>query len=348
MATVRIGINGMGRIGRLVLRHALARAAGTATGATRTGCNLEIVAANDLASAEDLAYLIGHDSVHRCNLPNPEVVDGAIHVGPFRIALSAQRDPAAIDWAAHNVDVVLECTGKFTNRDGMARHLEGKGKAPARVILGAPGKGVDRTIVVGVNESTLTPEDRLISNASCTTNALAPVMAILHRAFGVRWALMGTTHAYTGGQGIVDVLNPKDYRRGRAAAVNIVPTTTGAAKAVALVLPELSGKIDGSAVRVPVPNGSMFEVTCTLDGSPGLPRVLAALRDGAKSDRLKGILQVSEQPLVSTDIIDNSHSSIVDVPSCLSSGPLLKIVGWYDNEWGYAGRLLDLVTVTSS
>ncbi|MGB1277450.1 MAG: glyceraldehyde 3-phosphate dehydrogenase NAD-binding domain-containing protein, partial [Nannocystaceae bacterium] len=222
MATVRIGINGMGRIGRLVLRHALARAAGTATGATRTGCNLEIVAANDLASAEDLAYLIGHDSVHRCNLPNPEVVDGAIHVGPFRIALSAQRDPAAIDWAAHNVDVVLECTGKFTNRDGMARHLEGKGKAPARVILGAPGKGVDRTIVVGVNESTLTPEDRLISNASCTTNALAPVMAILHRAFGVRWALMGTTHAYTGGQGIVDVLNPKDYRRGRAAAVNIV------------------------------------------------------------------------------------------------------------------------------
>lgn len=347
MATVRIGINGMGRIGRLVLRHALARAAGTSNSATRTGLDIEIVAANDLAAADDLAYLLSHDSVHRCGLPKAEVVDGSLHVGPFKVALSAERDPAAIGWGDHGVDVVLECTGKFTNGEAMAAHLQGD-KAPGHVILGAPGKNVDRTVVVGVNESSLKASDRLISNASCTTNALAPVMAILHRTFGVRWALMGTTHAYTGGQAIVDALNPKDRRRGRAAAVNIVPTTTGAAKAVALVLPELSGKIDGAAVRVPVPNGSMFDVTCTLDGNPSLSRVLDALRDGAGSKQLQGILQVSEEPLVSTDIIDNPHSSIVDAPSCLASGPLLKIVGWYDNEWGYAGRLLDLVTVVRS
>ncbi len=344
MATVRIGINGMGRIGRLVLRHALARAAGDSPSATRTGLDLEIVAANDLASAEDLAYLLAHDSVHRCNLPRPQVVDNAIHVGPFKVALTGERDPAAINWGAHDVDVVIECTGKFTKRDGMARHLEGD-KAPGHVILGAPGKGVDRTIVVGVNEHTLQKQDRLLSNASCTTNALAPVMEVLDRTFGIRWALMGTTHAYTGGQGIVDSINPKDRRRGRAGAVNIVPTTTGAAKAVALVLPNLSGKVDGAAVRVPVPNGSMFDVTCTLEGNPGLPRVLEALREGAASDRLKGILQVSDEPLVSTDILGNSHSSIVDAQSCHGCGPLLKLVGWYDNEWGYSGRLLDLVTV---
>ncbi|MCA9691961.1 MAG: glyceraldehyde 3-phosphate dehydrogenase NAD-binding domain-containing protein [Nannocystaceae bacterium] len=345
MAPVRIGINGMGRIGRLVLRHALLRSRDPAlSGQVRSGPGVDIVAANDLASVEDLAYLISHDTVHRCHMPKAKAVAGGLEVGPFKIAVSAERDPAEIPWGDHGVDIVIESTGVFTSRDGLDRHRAGK-NPPGHVILGAPGKGVDKTIVVGVNEDSITDADRVLSNASCTTNALAPVLSVLHKAFGFRWGIMGTTHAYTGGQGLVDSLDRKDYRRGRAAAVNLVPTSTGAAKAVALVIPELSGKIDGTAVRVPVPNGSLFDVTCTLDGGPSLDRVLEALRDGARSDRLRGILDVRQDDMVSSDILGDPHSSIVDVGACIASGPLVRIVGWYDNEWGYAGRLLDLVNV---
>jgi glyceraldehyde 3-phosphate dehydrogenase len=210
------------------------------------------------------------------------------------------------------------------------------------VILGAPGE-VDRTVVVGVHEDAVTPSDRLLSNASCTTNALAPVLMTLHRVFGVRWGILGTVHAYTAGQGLVDGLSSGDFRRGRAAGLNIVPTSTGAGRAVALVLPELAGKLSASAVRVPVPTGSLFEVTCTLQDTVSVERALEALQEAAASPRLQGLLAVSQEPLVSSDIIGNTHSSIVDASACIAQGPLLKVVGWYDNEAGYAARMLDVV-----
>ncbi len=341
---LRIGINGLGRIGRLALRHALARRQNPG-GQVRSGPDIEIVAANDLADAGDLAYLLSHDSIHRCGLV-PASVDGdTLRVGDFAVKVTAERDPAKIPWAEQGVDIVLECTGRFTNRETMALHRSDP-KGPRHVLLGAPGKGVDKTIVVGVNDDAIDPaKDRLISNASCTTNAISPVLAVLDRAFGFRWGIVGTTHAYTHGQGLVDILNAKDRRRGRAAAINIVPTSTGAAKAVALVLPNLAGKIDGTAVRVPVANGSLFDITMNLGGEPSLDQVLSALREAAKGDALRGVLDVRDDSLVSSDILGDTHSSIVDVGACIGMGPLIKIVGWYDNEWGYAGRLIDLAAV---
>ncbi|MEZ4448236.1 MAG: type I glyceraldehyde-3-phosphate dehydrogenase [Nannocystaceae bacterium] len=346
MAALRIGINGLGRIGRLALRHALARRQGPgAPGQVRSGPTIEVVAANDLASAADLAYLLNHDSVHRYNLPSARVDGDALVVGNFRIKVSAERDPSKIKWAEQGVDLVLECTGKFVDREGMALHRADP-KGPSHVILGAPGKGVDRTIVLGVNEEALdVANDHLISNASCTTNAITPVLGVLDRTYGIRWGIVGTTHAYTHGQGLVDILDPKDRRRGRAAAVNIVPTSTGAAKAISQVLPNLTGKVDGTAVRVPVPNGSLYDLTLTLEGSPELPRVLETLRDAAQSDALRGILDVRDDALVSSDILGDTHSSIVDVGACVAMGPLVKVVGWYDNEWAYAARLIDLAAV---
>jgi glyceraldehyde 3-phosphate dehydrogenase len=343
---LRIGINGLGRIGRLALRHALARKQSPgAAGPVRTGPDIEVVAANDLADAGDLAYLLSHDSVHRCGLPAAEADGDTLTVGDFKIRVTAERDPAKIPWAEQGVDVVLECTGRFTNGEAMALHRSNP-KGPGHVILGAPGKGVDKTVVVGVNDHELDlDKERLISNASCTTNGISPVLAVLERTFGVRWGIVGTTHAYTHGQGIVDVLNPKDRRRGRAAAANIVPTSTGAAKAVALVIPSLSGKVDGTAVRVPVPNGSLFDITMNLEGAPELDRVLDTLREAAQSDALRGVLDVRDDDLVSSDILGDPHSSIVDVGACMGMGSLIKIVGWYDNEWGYAGRLIDLAAV---
>ena len=340
MGTVRLGINGLGRIGRLVLRHAARRALDPAAPwVTRSGAELEVVAANDLASIDELAYLINHDSIQPVRGPRAEVRDDGLAVGPLTVRLSSEREPGAIPWTNQNVDVVVECTGRFTKRADLEQHLGEPG--PCRVILGAPGE-VDRTVVVGVNEDTVNASDRLLSNASCTTNALAPVLMTLHRAFGLRWAILGTIHAYTAGQGLVDGLSPGDVRRGRAAGLNIVPTSTGAGRAVALVLPDLAGKLTASAVRVPVASGSMFEVTCTLGDAVTVDRALEALRDAAASSRLRGILDVTDAPLVSSDIVGNTHSSIVDAAACLAQGPLLKIVGWYDNEAAYAARLLDL------
>jgi len=347
MTPIRLGINGMGRIGRLALRHALARRDAQASFA-RSGPPVEVVAANDLAEADELAYLLTHDSVHRWQLPKAQPDGDALRVNDSKIALFKEKDPSKIPWSAHGVDIVIEATGKFTNREGMQAHRAAS-DGPSHVVLAAPGKGVDKTIVIGVNEDALDPEkDRLISNASCTTNALTPVLMVLDRAFGVRWGLVGTTHAYTNGQGIIDTLSGKDLRRGRAGAVNIVPTSTGAAKAISQVLPNLTGKVDGTAVRVPVVDGSLYDCVCTLEGSPSLERVIEALREAAGSDSLKGILDVRNEALVSSDILGDPHSSVVDVDACMGLGQLIKIVGWYDNEWGYSARLLDLVALLGS
>jgi glyceraldehyde 3-phosphate dehydrogenase len=345
---LRIGINGLGRIGRLALRHVLARRQSPGgAGQVRQGPAFEVVAANDLATAGELAYLLSHESVHRCGLPKAAVDGSNLVVNGQTIALSAEKDPSKIPWAAHGVDVVLDCTGRFVDREGLALHLTQSG-GPTHVLLSAPGKGMDKTVVVGVNEEVLDPSrDKIISCASCTTNAITPVLGVLDRAFGIRWGLVGTTHAYTHGQGLVDVLGGKDLRRGRAAAINIVPTSTGAAKAVSQVLPGLSGKVDGTAVRVPVPNGSLFDLTLNLEGAPELSRVLETLRDAAQGELLRGILDVRQDALVSSDIIGDTHSSIVDVDACMGIGALIKIVGWYDNEWAYAARLIDLLALVA-
>jgi glyceraldehyde 3-phosphate dehydrogenase len=350
MTPIRLGINGMGRIGRLALRHALARATADATGsgAARKGPPVVVVAANDLAEADELTYLLTHDSVHRWNLPKVQAEGDSLRVNDSKIALFKEKDPSKIPWNAHGVDIVIEATGRFTDRAGLAAHRTAS-DGPSHVVLAAPGKGVDKTIVVGVNEDTLDPEkDRLISNASCTTNALTPVLATLDKIFGLRWGLVGTTHAYTNGQGIIDTLSGKDLRRGRAGAINIVPTSTGAAKAISEVIPNLRGKVDGTAVRVPVVDGSLFDVVCTLEGSPSLDRVIEALREAAATEALQGILDVRKEALVSSDILGDPHSSVVDVDACMGLGQLVKIVGWYDNEWGYTTRLLDLVAIVGS
>lgn len=347
--TIRLGINGMGRIGRLVLRHALARSADFAgSGAVRKGPAMQVVAANDLADADELAYLLGHDSVHRYQLPKARAEGGALHLGDGSISLFKERDPAKIPWADHGVDIVIEATGKFTTGEQMAGH-RANANGPSHVILAAPGKNVDKTLVVGVNEESFDPaKDRLVSNASCTTNALTPVLAVLDRVFGVKWGLVGTTHAYTAGQGLVDGLAGKDLRRGRAAPINIVPTSTGAAKAISEVLPNLKGKCDGTAVRVPVVDGSLYDVVCQLEGEPTLARVIEALREAAATEALRGVLDVRKEALVSSDILGDPHSSIVDVDACMGLGALVKIVGWYDNEWGYSGRVLDLAAIASN
>lgn len=351
MASVRIGINGLGRIGRTVLRHAVQRALDRDwSGVTRPrmglgegpGPSLEIVAANDLLPIEKLAYLIEYDSVHRGFRPEVKIDGRRLRVGPHTLEVHAERDPAKIPWSQDGVDVVFECTGAFGRRRELERHLS---HAP-KVILGAPGEA-DAMVVLGVNEEALDADHhRLISAASCTTHAIAPVLAVLDRTFGVRWAIIGTIHAYTAGQVLIDGASPSsDLRRGRAAAINIVPTTTHAARALTQVLPRLAGKLTGAAVRVPVPDGSMWDLTCTLAESHELPEVIDALREGAASGPMQGILSVTEAPLVSSDILGTTYSSILDVGACHASGPLLKLQGWYDNETGYAARLLDLAAI---
>jgi len=351
MASVRIGINGLGRIGRTVLRHAVQRALDRDwSGATRPrrglgdapGPTLEIVAANDLLPLEKLAYLIEYDSVHREHRPEVKIVDGRLRVGPHTLRIHAERDPAQIPWSDDQVDVVFECTGAFGRRRELERHLS---HAP-KVVLGAPGEA-DAMIVLGVNEDRLDVDGhRLISAASCTTHAVAPVLSVLDRSFGVRWAIIGTVHAYTAGQVLIDGASPSsDLRRGRAAALNIVPTTTHAARALTQVLPSLAGKLTGAAVRVPVPDGSMWDLTVTLDETTELATVLDAVSQAAVSGPLAGILEVTDAPLVSSDILGTTRSSIVDVGACHAIGPLIKLQGWYDNETGYAARLLDLAAL---
>src|SRR5690349_20470371 len=325
---VRVGINGFGRIGRLVVRAALERKA-----------NVEIVAANDVTDAATLAHLLKYDSVHGV-LPDKVTADAdGIHIGGKTIRILKTKEPKDLPWKALGVDVVLEATGIFSDRDKAAAHLD----AGARVVaVSAPAKGADATIVCGVNDAAYHKgAHQVVSVASCTTNCLAPVASVLHEAFGIERGLMTTTHAYTNDQRILD-LPHKDLRRARAAAMNMIPTSTGAAKAIGLVIPELNGLLDGVAMRVPVPDGSIVDLTCIVSKKTDKAGVNAAIKAAAEG-KLKGVLEYSEEPLVSSDIIGNPHSSVFDSQlTTVLEGNLVKVFSWYDNEWGFSNRVVDL------
>ena len=324
---MKVAINGFGRIGRLVVRAALKR-----------NVSLDFVAVNDITDAKTLAHLLTHDSVHG---PWPEpfkALDGGLTIGSRTIRVLSEANPAALPWKDLGVDVVLECTGKFTDRDKAAIHLTAGAK---RVLVSAPSKGADATFVMGVNDKAYDPaKHTVVSIASCTTNCLAPVAAVLDETFGIERGLMTTIHAYTSDQRLHDAPH-KDLRRARAAALSMIPTSTGAAKAIGLVLPSLQGKLDGIAVRVPVANGSLVDLTAIVAKTATVASVNTAMRDAA-AGRLKGIVQYSEDPIVSQDIVGNPHSSIFDAPLTMVSGDrLVKIMAWYDNEWGFSNRMVD-------
>lgn len=328
---IRVGINGFGRIGRLVFRVLASRPE-----------DFEVVLINDLTDAPMLATLLKYDSTHG-RFKGTVSADGEkIVVNDRPIQITKERDPASIPWKGSKVDVVLESTGVFTKRDGLEKHLAAGAR---KVVLSAPAKdkdAVDATIVLGVNDKALTPNVKLISNASCTTNCLAPMAKILHETFGIRSGLMTTVHAYTNDQRILDLVH-SDPRRARGAAQNIIPTSTGAAKAVGLVIPELSGKLTGMALRVPVPTGSVTDLTVNLEKSTTAAEVNAAMKKAAAGP-LKGILAYTEDPIVSSDIVGDPHSCIFDGSwTHVIDGSLVKVVGWYDNEWGYSNRTADLI-----
>ena len=327
---VRVGINGFGRIGRNVFRAAMAARA-----------DIDWVAVNDLTDAQTLAHLLRYDSTLG-RYPGTVEVDGEgliVDGAPLRVL--AQRDPGALPWGDLGVDVVIESTGFFTARAAAAKHLDG---GATKVVISAPASGEDITVVLGVNFDRYSPsEHHVISNASCTTNCLAPVAKVLHETVGIRHGLMTTIHAYTADQRLQDMPHD-DLRRARAAALNLVPTSTGAAKAVGLVLPELAGKLHGFAVRAPVPTGSLVDLTFEAARETSVEEVNAALRGRADSGALAGILAYTEDPIVSTDIIGNPFSSIVDGGlTAVIDGTLVKAVSWYDNEWGYSNRVVELV-----
>jgi len=330
--SVKVGINGFGRIGRLVFRAAF------------NNQGIDIVAINDLTDAETLAHLLKYDSVHGIFDADVKAIDGAIVVNGKEIKVTAEKDPAALPWKQLGAQIVVESTGRFTKRADAAKHLEAGAK---KVIISAPGKEEDITIVLGVNEGKYDPANHhVISNASCTTNCLAPFAKVVNEKFGIVKGLMTTVHAYTNDQNILD-LPHKDLRRARAAGMSIIPTTTGAAKAVALVLPELKGKLNGFAMRVPTPNVSVVDLVVELQKPAAAEEINAALKAAAQNE-LKGILQFCEDPLVSKDFNGNSHSSIVDAPSTMViEGNMAKIVSWYDNEWGYSNRVVDLMEYIS-
>ena len=324
---MRIAINGFGRIGRLVVRAALKRNEG-----------IDFVAVNDVTDAKTLATLLNFDSIHGVWPERFEAADGGIRVGSKKFQVLCEANPAQLPWKELGIDVVLECTGKFTDRDKAAVHLAAGAK---RVLVSAPSKGADATFVIGVNEKTFDPaKHTVVSIASCTTNCLAPVLSIVDGAFGVERGLMTTVHAYTNDQRVHDAPH-KDLRRARAAAMSMIPTSTGAAKAIGLVLPSLVGKLDGVAVRVPVPNGSLVDVTLLTAKPVTVASVNQAMRDAA-SGPLLGILQYSEDPIVSQDVVGNPHSAVFDAPLTMVSGDrFLKLLAWYDNEWGFSNRMVD-------
>jgi len=326
---IRVAINGFGRIGRNVLRVAKqAKDAG-----------IDFVAVNDLTDTKTLAHLLKYDSVHRTYPGTIEAKEGAIIVDGDEILVLSEKDPAALPWADLGVDVVLESTGRFTKRADAAKHLEAGAK---KVVISAPGKDEDITIVLGVNDASYDPAiHHVISNASCTTNCIAPVVKVLLDRFGFRRGQMTTVHSYTNDQQILD-LPHKDLRRARAAAVSIIPTSTGAAKATSLVIPEVKGLIDGIAMRVPTPDVSLVDLTAELGQEVTAAQVNQAFRDAAAGD-LKGILAVEEEPLVSVDYTGNPNSSIVDALSTNVTAGLVKVLAWYDNEWGYSARCVDLM-----
>jgi glyceraldehyde 3-phosphate dehydrogenase len=328
--TTRVAINGFGRIGRAVFRIIL----------QRDNPDTEIVAINDLADDDILAYLLEYDSVMGPLGVEPIVTDGKMTVGRHEVAMLMERNPAELPWKELGVDIVIESTGVFRSRAKLQMHIDAGAK---RVILTVPpDDDIDETVVLGVNDETLDDGDILVSNASCTTNCLAPLAMVLDESFGIKRGVMTTVHAYTNDQHLADVPH-KDLRRSRAATENIIPTTTGAARAVGKVLPNLAGKLDGMAMRVPVPDGSTVDLVVELDRHVTVEEVNAAVKAAADGP-LKGILQYSEDALVSTDIIGNPHSSIFDSGSTqVLGGNLVKVLSWYDNEWGYSNRVVDLV-----
>lgn len=332
MAT-KVAINGFGRIGRNVFRAAL------------QNDQVQIVAVNDLTDAKMLAHLLKYDTVHGKLDATVEATENSLIVNGQEVKVLAERDPAALPWGELGIDVVVESTGRFTDHADASKHLEAGAK---KVIISAPSKDADFDVVLGVNEEKYdAASHHIISNASCTTNCLAPFAKVLHETFGIRRGMMTTVHSYTNDQQILD-LPHKDYRRARAAAENIIPTTTGAAKAVALVLPELKGKLNGFAMRVPTANVSVVDLVAELDKEVTVEEVNGALKQAAEGP-LKGILAYTEEPLVSSDFNGDPHSSTIDALSTMvMEGSMVKIVSWYDNEWGYSNRVVDLVEYLAS
>jgi glyceraldehyde 3-phosphate dehydrogenase len=326
---IRVGINGFGRIGRNFFRSHLQR-----------GGDFEVVAANDLGDAATMAHLLKFDSVLGPLGKDVQVGDGSITVDGRELKILAERDPGSLPWGDLGVDVVIESTGFFTDRDGAAKHLDGGAR---KVIISAPAKGPDVTMVLGVNDDAYDPESHhVISNASCTTNCVAPLAKVLHDEFTIEQGFMTTIHAYTNDQNILD-LPHEDLRRARAAAINLIPTSTGAARAIGLVLPELQGKVDGMAMRAPVPTGSIVDLVCRVGRETSAEEVNEIFSAKADTGNFEGILSYSEEALVSTDIIHSPYSSIFDSELTMANGNMVKVLGWYDNEWGYSCRLVDLV-----
>lgn len=327
MAKIKVAINGFGRIGRLTFKALLER-----------GGDVEIVAINDLTDTTTLAHLLKYDSVHGKFPGEVAATENGISVNGKTIQVTAERDPAKLPWGELNVDVVLESTGRFTDDQSAGAHLTAGAK---KVVISAPAKGKVSTIVLGVNQDKLSADDKIVSNASCTTNCLAPMAKVLNDAFGIDKGYINTIHAYTADQQLQDAPH-KDLRRARAAAINVVPTSTGAAVAVGLVLPELKGKLDGIAMRVPVPTGSVTDFTLVLKRDVTAEEVNAAMQKAADGP-MKGILKYTTDPIVSSDIVGDTHSCIFDSQLTAATGNLVKVVGWYDNEAGYSNRAADLI-----
>ena len=328
MAKTRVGINGFGRIGRNFFRAALERDA-----------DFEIVAFNDLGDLKTMAHLLKYDSILGPLRAGVEIGTGTVTAAGKELKVLAERDPAQLPWADLGVDVVLESTGFFTDRESASKHLQAGAK---KVIVSAPATDPDLTIVLGVNDGDYDPErHHIISNASCTTNCVAPLAKVLHDRFGIERGFMTTIHAYTNDQHVLD-LPHKDLRRARAAAINLIPTSTGAARAIGLVLPDLKGKVDGLSVRAPVPTGSVIDLVVHLGREASVDEIKAAYREAADGP-LQGILQYTSDPIVSSDIVHSQYSCVFDSELTMANGPEAKVFGWYDNEWGYSCRLVDLV-----
>lgn len=330
MKNVKVAINGFGRIGRLALRLMLERN------------HIEVVAINDLTDAKTLAHLFKYDSVHGVYKGgNVSVVDNILSIGNQKIEIYSEMDPAQLPWLEKEVDLVIESTGKFVTREGSQKHLDAGAK---KVMISAPGKGGNiKTIVLGVNDEIINADDLIVSNASCTTNCLAPMIKVLEENIGIEKGYITTIHAYTADQRIQDAPH-RDLRRARAGAVSIIPTTTGAAIAVGKVLPQLKGKLDGMAMRVPIPDGSITDCTLILKNETSTDQINQWMKEASET-WLKGILEYTEDPIVSIDIVGNLHSCVFDSQLTKTSGNLAKIVGWYDNEMGYAARLVDMINL---
>jgi glyceraldehyde 3-phosphate dehydrogenase (phosphorylating) len=338
--TVKVGINGFGRIGRNFFRAARDK-----------GADIDFVAVNDLTDPRILAHLLRYDSTHGVLDAEIKVADEGITVNGASFRVLAERDPGALPWKDLGVDVVVESTGLFTNREGAGKHLEA---GASKVIISAPATDPDITLVLGVNHDDYdTQEHHIISNGSCTTNCVVPMARILMDSFGIERGFMTTVHAYTTEQQLQDQVavtrsGKPDLRRMRAAGLNIVPASTGAARATSLVIPELKGKLDGMALRVPVPDGSVTDLVCVLERDTTVEDVNRAFQEAANSERWRGILEYTEDPIVSSDIVGNAHSCIIDGLSTMAIGNQVKVLGWYDNEWGYSNRLVDLALLVGS